>query len=229
MLDQINARYAQWKQDCPKEHRAMLDQLNAQYAAQKEADPDGLHPNTHKYAAQKEAAPDGVHPNRGPANALYAAQKEADPDGLHPRVHQYAAQKEADPDGVHPGVARDRDQQTTMEINQYSYLKASNGKFMVGLPQECCFGTQVYVSVKNIEYTSSHFAASVANGMLQRIESHFHDQGAAPVWSKSDVDTHASKLFSAEEVDALKKRAEAEVAAMWEIVKAKLKKNKRVC
>jgi hypothetical protein len=50
---------------------------------------------------------------------------------------------------------------------------------------------------------------------------------AAPVWSKSDVDTHTSKLFSAEERNALKKRAEAEVAAMWGIVKAKLEKSKQ--
>jgi hypothetical protein len=69
-------------------------------------------------------------------------------------------------------------------------------------------GKHVFLSylqgaAKNSEYTSSHSAASVANGMLLRIESHFYDQGAAPDWSYSDVDTHTSKLFSAEGVRAL--------------------------
>jgi SHAQKYF class myb-like DNA-binding protein len=110
----------------------------------------------------------------------------------------------------------------------YRYQRASRGKFVPELPAKCCFGKQVKVSVRNnSEYTSTHFAASVANGMLQRIESHFHDQGAAPDWIYSDVDTHASKLFSAEKVDALKKQAEDEVEAMWDSVKEKVEKNKQ--
>jgi hypothetical protein len=143
------------------------------------------------------------------------------------RLKSVYAANVAEHGGVHSWITRNRDQQTAVKDHGHRYQKSSRGTFMVELPASCCFGKPVAVSVRNSEYTSTHFAAFVANGMLLRIESHFYDQGAAPDWSYSDVDTHTSKLFSAEEMDALKKRAEAEVEAMWGSIKIKLEENKQ--
>jgi hypothetical protein len=61
----------------------------------------------------------------------------------------------------------------------------------------------------------------------RRPSSFFAQAVVAPAWSYSDVGTQASKLLSAENIDALKSRAEVEVAARWSDVTIKLEKNRQ--
>jgi hypothetical protein len=168
------------------------------YAAQKEADPDGLHPNTHRYAAQKEAAPDGIHPSRATANSVYAAQKEADPAGVHPKnsVKRAAhAMDKKEHGGVHSQVTLDNVLQATKNDLFYDYLKVNKKKFTPQLPATACFGRVITVSVRSCsEYTNPHFAALVTNGLLRLIGTTFYDQEVpAPAWIYSDVDTQINE------------------------------------